>query len=61
MGSWIWNRVDVKRRRNKKFLVCEKADAIIAPSRSFKKWLVSFWKLPAAKIEVIPHLFDFET
>ena len=57
----FWNRVDVKRRRNKEYLVCEKADAIIAPSRSFKKWLVSFWKLPAANIEVIPHLFDFGT
>lgn len=63
-GRWdlgFWNRVDVKRKRNEEYLVCEMADHIIAPSVSFKHWLVDFWKIPGSKIEVIPHLFDFET
>ncbi|MBN9351770.1 MAG: glycosyltransferase family 4 protein [Chitinophagaceae bacterium] len=57
----FWNRMDVKRESNPEYLVCEQADAIIAPSYSFKEWLTNFWKLPEEKISVIPHLFDFST
>lgn len=57
----FWNKVDVKRKANPEYLVCEMADAIIAPSNSFKNWLVNFWQLPANKIEVIYHLFDYSS
>lgn len=57
----FWNKVDVKRHADPEFIVCKNSDAIIAPSVSFKNWLVKFWRLPAQKITVIPHLFDFKT
>lgn len=57
----FWNRVDVKRFTDPEYFVCEKADAIIATSASFKNWLVNFWRLPDEKIRVIHHLFDFTT
>lgn len=55
----FWNNEDVKKKRNPEYLVCEMADAIIAPSNSFKQWLQNFWKLPESSITVIYHLFDF--
>lgn len=55
----FWNKRDVKKSRNPEYLVCKNADAIIAPSNSFKDWLENFWKLPASSITVIYHLFDF--
>lgn len=56
-----WNSVDVKRKNDPEYLVCKKADAIIAPSQGFKDWLTNFWRLPGEKITIIPHLFNFST
>jgi glycogen synthase len=55
----FWNKADKNKERNEEYLVCSKSDYIIAPSNSFKNWLVNFWKIPSQKIEVVFHLFDF--
>ncbi|MFN7116752.1 MAG: glycosyltransferase family 4 protein [Saprospiraceae bacterium] len=57
----FWNIRDVKRHENLEYQVCAKADFIIAPSNSFKKWLQNFWQLKDKHIEIIYHLFDHST
>lgn len=63
-GRWdlgFWNKVDVRRQLRLEYGVCENADQIIAPSNSFKKWLLHFWKQPSEKITVLYHLFKHST
>lgn len=59
LGYWANN--DKNKERDPEFQICEMADLLLTPSEALKQWAVSFWRLPAEKIEVIANPFHADT
>lgn len=56
LDAGYWRRYDFKNDADYQF--CQMADGLTAPSQAMKKWIVENWKMDAAKVEVIPNLYE---
>jgi glycogen synthase len=52
-----WAKHDENQLNDPEYQICEKADAILSPSHTLKKWAIDYWKIPSEKITVIPNPF----
>jgi len=58
-GRWdlgYWKKYDFKNDPDYRF--CQMADGITAPSQAMKDWVVQYWHMDAAKIKVIPNIYE---